>query len=290
MVATAGIVTAAGSPAAVSSAGISPTSNHPSSSTALNSYESGYSLVAATMATGSPSAVRSVDVSSSRRSISSTIRNFLLESTSSLASSNRSNRWSTSAISETRMSDFHEENNGLPDLQEENYELSSEAESEAVDTVRPTISYGSDNGDYANIVTQAPSSNHLCVPGSHLQRPELRLQTSFQSISTTISEVSCAGSWDKASEAYTPNTDIGGEDYGGGRYVLGKESLYDSRSPESESSAIVLKCTGIRSPIQDTHAGLAAFDPLYTLTKGAELLDHVLGYLTPSDVTNLQLV
>ena len=286
MIATAGIATAAGSPVAVSSAGISPTSNHPSPSTTWNN-ESGYSLVAATIAAGSPSAVRSVGGSSSRRSMSSTIRNYWLGSTSSLASSNRSNRWS---IHEARMSGLQplsvqEENDGLP-----NGAIIMETE---VDMMEPTISYESDDRDDANMATQASSSNHLRIPGRHSRGPGLRLQTSFQSISTIQSEVSCAGSWDKASDAYSPNTDIGGEDDGGSRDVLGKTSLLDSRSFEPENNPIVVKHADIQSPIQDTitvQAGLGASDLLYTLSKVAELLEYVLGYLVPSDITNLQLV
>lgn len=282
MIATAGIATAAGSPAAVSSAGISPTPNHPSPSTTWNN-ESGYSLVAATMAAGSPSAVRSVGVSSSRRSISSTIRNYWLGSTSSLASSSRSNPWS---MHEARIS-------GLQ-VQEENDELPYEAITMKTEVdMEPGISYEPDDTDDADMATQTSSSNHLRIPVRHPRGSGLRLQTSFQSISTIKSEISCAGSWDEASDAYSPNTDIGGEDDGGSRDVLGKTSLHDSRSFEPENNAIVVKHTYIRSPIQDTitaQAGFGASDLLYNLSKTAELLEHVLGYLIPSDISNLQLL
>jgi len=254
MVATSGIVTAAGSPAAVSSAGLSPTSNHPSPSTTWSNHESQYSFVAATMAAGSPTAVRSVGASSSRHSISSTIRSYL-ESTSSLASSSRSSRWSTSAIRET-----------IPDLEEDNDELRN----------KPAMG----ETEASDMVTQTSGSDHLRVPG-------LRLKTSFQSISTIKSEVSGAGSWDKASEAYSPNTDIGYEDDSGSRDVLAKMSLHDSRSFE------LVKHTDIRSPILDTiivQPGFRESDPLCALAKVPELLESVLGYLIPSDITNLQLV
>lgn len=296
MTATASIVTAAGSPAAVSSASISPTLNHPSPSSAWNN-GSGYTLVAATLAGGSPSAARLVGRASSRRSvsISSTIRNYW-ESTSSLASSSRSN-WSASTMPERmfglqeendELPDLQEENDELPDLQEENDELPNEAiivETE-VDMMEPTISE-------SDMVTQVSSSNHLRVPGRHPQGLRLRLQTSYQSISTIESEVSCAGSWDKVSEAYSPNTDIGCEDNWGRGDVLGKTSLHDSSSLESANSAMVVKPTVIRSPIQDTivaQAGFGASDSLSTMSMVAELLEHVLGYLTPLDITNLQLL
>ena len=168
------------------------------------------------------------------------------------------------------MSGLQEENDGLP------HEVII-TETEVVGMMEPTISYESDNGDNTDIVTQASSSNHLRVPG-------LRLKTSFQSISTQ-SEVSCAGSWDNASEAYSPNTDNGCEDDGSSRDMLGKTYLHDSHSLESNPD--------IRSPIQDTiitQAVSGASDSLYALSKVAELLEHVLGYLTPSDITNLQLV
>ncbi|KAF8454552.1 hypothetical protein BGX38DRAFT_270670 [Terfezia claveryi] len=293
MTATAGIVTAAGSPGAVSSASISPTLNHPSPSSAWNN-GSGYTLVAATLAGGSPSAARLVGRASSRRSvsISSTIRNYW-ESTSSLAPSSRSN-WSASTMHE-RMYGLQEEIDELPDLQEENDELSNEAiiiETE-VDMMEPTISYESDERDDSDMVTQVSSSNHLRVPRRYPQGLELRLQTSFQSISTIKSEVSCAGSWDKASEAYSPNTDVGYEDDWGRGDVLGKTCLHDSSSLESENSAIVVKPTDIRSPLQDTiiaQAGFGASDLLSTMSMIAELLEHLLGYLTPLDITNLQLL
>ncbi|KAF8420076.1 hypothetical protein EV426DRAFT_255726 [Tirmania nivea] len=277
MIVTTGIGTAAGSPAAVSSAGISPTANNPSHSPTWNN-ECGYSLVAATLAAGSPTAVQSVGSSLNRCSVSSTIRNFF-ESRSSLASSSR---WSTSAI----MSGLQEENDQLPDLQEENNELLNEAiimESEVVDMMEPTISYGPEVGDDVDMATQASSSNHLRVPERRPQGLGLRIQPSLQSISTIGTEVSWAGSWDEASEVYSQNTDIACEDDGGGSRGLGKMSLH------SESNAIVWKHTGIKSQIQDAQAGSGACDPLYILSKAAELLEHVLGYLTPSDIINLQL-
>jgi len=193
------------------------------------------------------------------------------------------------------MSGLQEENDELPDLQKENDDNEAVTmRTGVVDMMEPTISYESGDRDDADIVTQASSPNHLRVPGRHSRGPGLRLQTSFQSISTIESAVSGAGSWDKASsDAYSPNTDIGCEDDGGSRDVLSKTGLHDSRSFESENNTIEVKHRDIRSPIQDTiitQAGFGASDSLCTLSKVAELLEHVLGYLTPSDIINLQLV
>lgn len=190
-------MTAAGSPAAVPQAGLSPTSRRSTSNWNDNEMQFPAQIVAATMATVFPAAAESVTTSSNRRSLSSTIRNFFGESSSSLASSSRSNRLSTHVEADTRMSDLEESNDQVPVEGPIRMAYIEEESVEMADV---------DGGDSSSAASKDMESSDF------LQIPKLRSQTSLQSISTIDSAVSCVGFWDKSTEVHTPITEFGAED------------------------------------------------------------------------------